>query len=75
MKSDELPVLPMEKLLLFDARTSFRALASDGALNHIISPCSVKPESGGLFVAGPAAASVSRLGMFWRFIKHCYFPI
>jgi hypothetical protein len=74
--AEEMPSVPMERMLLFDAKSSFRALASDGALNHILSACVLKPERGGIFVAGPVSAHHhTGLGRLWKFIKHCYVPI
>jgi hypothetical protein len=74
--ASDMPALPIERLLLFDARASFHALASDGALNYVLSPCVLKADEGNIFVAGPVASHrESVFGKLGRFIKHCYLPI
>ena len=72
----EMPALPMERILAFDARASFHVLASAGVLNYVLSPSALKADKGDLFVAGPVdALQRSVFAKLWKFIKHCYFPI
>ncbi|MCB1212435.1 MAG: hypothetical protein KDK97_24135, partial [Verrucomicrobiales bacterium] len=64
------------KMMLFGADAVFEIAASDGWLNYLFSPCTIRPIQGSFFVWAPGReANASVLGLFWNFIRQVYIPI
>jgi hypothetical protein len=64
------------KMMLFGQDAVFEIAASDGWLNYLFSPCTVRPIKGSFFVWAPGrGTNSSMLGLFWNFIRQVYIPI
>lgn len=64
------------KMMLFGEDAVFEIAASDGWLNYLFSPCTIRPIKGSFFVWAPGRdVNASLLGLFWNFIRQVYIPI
>ncbi len=64
------------KMLVYGSDAVFEIAASDGWLNYLFSPCTVRPIKGSFFVWAPGRSSQpSLLGLLWNFIRQVYIPI
>jgi hypothetical protein len=74
--ASELSLVSISSLMLFDRDAQFEINASKGFLNYYFSTCTVRPQKGDLFLAGPAPAGETNIvRKAWDFIKSIYLPI